>query len=165
MTAKTEIIQSLRSIPWFLELKTHQIDQLVDIAQLRLYEAGEEIFAEGQRANDLYIILDGQVKLISYVPSFGEMIIFHAEPLDIIGWTSMTSFVRQRTSSASAVISTHLLVFNGSALRKLCDQDHDLGYVIMKRMSNVIASHLLTTRLHLYDLLQQNMPETHQKPV
>ena len=37
-------------------------------------------------------------------------------------------------------------------LYKLCDDDHDLGYVGRRRLSNVVASRLLTTRLQLLDM-------------
>jgi hypothetical protein len=39
------------------------------------------------------------------------------------------------------------------ALYALCEEDHDLGYLIMKRISNVVASRLLTTRLQLLDMI------------
>jgi hypothetical protein len=48
---------------------------------------------------------------------------------------------------------------NGEALRIMCDEDHDLGYIITRRLVNIIASHMLTTRLHLYDIIVQGSQE------
>jgi hypothetical protein len=39
------------------------------------------------------------------------------------------------------------LAFNSKLLQQLCDEDHELGYVIMRRLANVVANRLLTTRL------------------
>jgi hypothetical protein len=34
----------------------------------------------------------------------------------------------------------------------MSEEDHDLGYVVMRRLANVIASRLLVTRLQLLDM-------------
>jgi hypothetical protein len=34
----------------------------------------------------------------------------------------------------------------------MCETDHDLGYVVMRRLANVIAGRLLVTRLQLLDM-------------
>jgi hypothetical protein len=50
------------------------------------------------------------------------------------------------------VIST-----DAEKLRALCEKDHDIGYLFMRRMSNVIASRLLVTRLQLLDMFAEPM--------
>jgi CRP/FNR family cyclic AMP-dependent transcriptional regulator len=37
-------------------------------------------------------------------------------------------------------------------LRKMCDDDHDFGYFVMRRLANVVAGRLMTTRLQLLDM-------------
>jgi hypothetical protein len=37
-------------------------------------------------------------------------------------------------------------------LRRFAEEDHDFGYVLMRRMANVVASRLLVTRLQLLDI-------------
>ena len=71
----------------------------------------------------------------------------------------VTPIVRQRTASAVALKDSILLALDGDGLRALCEADHDLGYIFMRRISNIVASRLLATRLQLYDLiLQQPLP-------
>jgi CRP-like cAMP-binding protein len=60
--------------------------------------------------------------------------------------------IRQRTASARAVLDSRLAAVDGRELRKLCDQDYELGYIIMRRIANVIAARLMITRLQLLDL-------------
>jgi CRP-like cAMP-binding protein len=97
--------------------------------------------------------MEGQVAIEMRVPSHGKVRIFTAEPLDIIGWSSLTPVARQRTASARATLPSRLISLDAEALFHFCEEDHDLGYVIMRRLSNVITSRLLTTRLALIDLL------------
>jgi hypothetical protein len=34
----------------------------------------------------------------------------------------------------------------------MCDEDHDFGYFVMRRLVNVVAGRLLTGRLQLLDM-------------
>jgi CRP/FNR family transcriptional regulator, cyclic AMP receptor protein len=44
------------------------------------------------------------------------------------------------------------LSFDGKCLRAKCEEDHDLGYEILKRFANVVTERLEATRLQLLDL-------------
>jgi CRP-like cAMP-binding protein len=153
MYYQADLLASLRSIPWFVELNSIQLKKLAGIASLCQVKTDERLFLEGGRVDTLYVVLEGQMSIEIHVPTRGCVRIFTAEPLDIIGWSSMTPVVRQRTASARALIPTRLVSLHGESLHKLCDEDHDLGYMIMKRVANVAASRLLTTRLQLLEIL------------
>ncbi|MAT45130.1 MAG: hypothetical protein CL609_22605 [Anaerolineaceae bacterium] len=156
MKNKTEIRPSLDSIPWFFDLTPKQISQLEKISGLTRLESGETLYLEGDNDNLLYVISEGKVAIDIHVPTHGDLRIYHAEPLDIIGWSSMTPMVRQRPATVTAVQPSCLIYFDGPALMELCDQDEKIGYIIMRRLSNIIASRLLTMRNQLFDLLIQN---------
>lgn len=153
MFLQAEITSALQSIPWFLELKPGQIDQIAKISRLLQFDAGEVIFSEGEKIDFFLIVLTGVVAVENHVPMRGNVCIFTAEPLDVVGWSSMTPVARQSTSTARAISSTMLIQIDAEALKLLCDQDHDLGYIIMKRLANVVASRLLVTRLQLLDIV------------
>jgi hypothetical protein len=67
----------------------------------------------------------------------------------------MTPVARHRITTITALKKSNLIYFDGSALNELCDIDQELGYVIMRRLSNVIATRMLTMRLKLIDLFMQ----------
>jgi CRP/FNR family cyclic AMP-dependent transcriptional regulator len=149
----TDLPLTLQSIPWLLELKPYQIERLSKVAKFRELTACQELFHEGDRGDYFFILLEGQIAIEIQVPTRGATRILVAEPLDILGWSSLTPVVRQRTSTAFALIPSRLISFDGESLRRLCDEDHDIGYFIMRRIANVIASRLLITRLQLYDVI------------
>jgi CRP/FNR family transcriptional regulator, cyclic AMP receptor protein len=153
MFKPADITQTLQAIPWFLDLKPYQLERLSKVANFQKAGACEELFHEGAREDDLYILLEGQVNIWVHVPSRGSVCVFTAEPLDILGWSTLTPVVRQRTATAKTTCPSTLLCFDGELLRHLCDEDHDIGYLIMRRVSNVVASRLLTTRLQLFDII------------
>jgi CRP-like cAMP-binding protein len=159
MFKQADIVTALENIPWFLDLKESELESLAKISSFRQVNAGEEVFHEGDQEDFLYIVLEGQVSNETYVPSRGLIRTFLAEPLDIFGWSSLTPVVRQRISNAQAIIPCRLIAIEGEALKTLCEQDHDIGFIIMRRLANIVASRLLTTRLALFDVIVQNSNE------
>jgi CRP-like cAMP-binding protein len=147
-----EIKAALQTIPWFQELNPAHFEQLCEITSLRLVEPGEELFREGDKEDYLYIVIEGRIAVEIFIPGRGRMRIYTAEPMDVVGWSSATPVVRQRTASARAVLPSRLAVLEAQKMRQLCEENHDLGYVVMRRLANVIASRLLVTRLQLLDM-------------
>lgn len=152
MNCDPEIQAALQLVPWFQEIDAVHFESLCGIASLKSVEAGDELFREGDKEDYLYIVLEGRVAVEIFVPGKGRQRIFTAEPMDVVGWSSVTPVVRQRTASAKAVLPGRLILLDAPKLRQLCDQDHDLGYVVMRRLANVVASRLLVTRLQLLDM-------------
>lgn len=159
MYLQADLSKTLRRIPWFVDLCQAQLDCLATIATLHDIEAGDILFKEGDREDYLYILLEGQVVLEVEVPTRGQVPIYTAEVLDIIGWSSMTPIVRQRTASVRATQNCLLLGFHNKLLEQLCEEDHELGYVVMKRLANVAANRLLTTRLCLLDIIANTVTQ------
>ena len=148
----TLLIGMLQTIPWFQELPPEHFEKLISISCLSDYEAGEELFREGDQEDCLYIVLEGRVAIEMFVPNRGRVRIYTAEPMDIVGWSSITPVVRQRTAGATAVLPSRLVCLNAQKLYAVCEADHDLGYVVYRRLANVVATRLLTTRLQLLDM-------------
>jgi CRP/FNR family transcriptional regulator, cyclic AMP receptor protein len=154
MAANIALQTEIKNIPWFSELTSFQVERLIAISTVRVFTPGEEIFREGDRADCVYIILSGEILLENYIPSLGKVGTVKAEALDVIGWSSLTPVVRQRTATARVCRSVRVLAIEGEALTRLCEEDHDLGFLVMRRIANIVASQFLTTRLHLYDLIR-----------
>lgn len=151
-TDQEELRAALQTIPWFQEIDSKHFDSLCAIAKFEEVEAGQELFREGDKEDFLYIVLEGRVAMELFVPGRGRMRIFTAEPMDVIGWSSVTPVIRQRTASARAVLPGCLIALDARRLRQLCEEDHDLGYIVMRRLANVVASRMLITRLQLLDI-------------
>jgi hypothetical protein len=50
--------------------------------------------------------------------------------------------------------------FDAEKLYQACEADHDLGYIVMRRLSNIVASRLMVTRLQLLDMFAATPSET-----
>jgi CRP/FNR family cyclic AMP-dependent transcriptional regulator len=147
--------EALKKIPWFLELNDKHLKKIVSITHLRQVKAGEVLFREGDKEDNLYVVIEGRIALEIFVPHRGKMRIYTAEPHDLFGWSSVTPVVHQRTAGATAVMEGLVASIDSEKLRQACEEDHDLGYLVMRRLANIVASRLLVTRLQLLDMFAQ----------
>ncbi len=149
-------IDDIHNIPWFNELTPIQIERLAKISRIQQFQPDEVLFREGDRVECLYIILSGEVVLENYIPTLGNHTVAHAEALDVVGWSCLTPVARQRTATVKSVKLSRIISIKGEDLLSLCKEDPDLGYIIMRRVANIVASQFLATRLHLYEIIRNS---------
>ncbi|MHB8134204.1 MAG: Crp/Fnr family transcriptional regulator [Anaerolineaceae bacterium] len=155
MIDKTELKPTLKNIPWLMDLSVEQINLLEKIAGVRYLDCGEVLFHEGDNDNVLYIVSEGRLAVEILVPRHGQVCIYYAEPLDLVGWDRMTPVARQRITSITATQKSFLICMDAAVVSELCESDPKIGMVIMRRLSNVIASRLLSMRIKLLELLAE----------
>lgn len=153
MVDKSDLNQALESVPWLEELSQENTQKLANISHLTIIEAQKFVFREGDIEDFIYILISGQVDIEMKVPKLQTILVHSAEPFDIVGWSSVTPVVRQRTASARASQRCTLIAIDAAKLRELCEENHDIGYVILCHIANIIATRLLVTRLQMLDIL------------
>jgi CRP/FNR family cyclic AMP-dependent transcriptional regulator len=150
--ARRKLAKILRQNPWFQSLTPDHFQKVLAIAGLSEWLEGKTIFSEGEHDARLYLILEGRVALEKYVPSRGRVTLLTLGPSEIFGWSAVVPVIGTRTATARAVTLTRAVTFETDALQQLCDEDHDLGYLVFRRLTNVIAGRLSATRLQLLDM-------------
>lgn len=150
-----ETIKELKKIPWFKELDPKHLEKMASITTLRHVRTDEVLFHEGDKEDYVYIVITGRIALEIFVPHRGKIRIYTVEPNDLFGWSSVTPVVHQRTAGATAVMDGLIVCIDSEKLRLVCEEDHDLGYLVMRRLANIVASRLLVTRLQLLDMFAQ----------
>lgn len=149
MENNDQLIKEIKRIAWFQALDAAQLKRIIDISHLVSFDAQKIIFSQGDREDFLYILLVGHVDLNEEVASQGIIKIDTIEPTQILGWSSVTPVIRARTFTAITATSIRAIAIDACKLRELCDEDHEIGYIIYKHIANVVATRLLTTRLRI----------------
>ena len=152
MTIQKELVKALQAIPWFSLMHEDHFKKMASIGKILSFEPGQVIFHEGDKEDFLYVVLEGRVAIEMTVPGRGRVRILTADAMDVVGWSSVTPVVRQRTAGARAVLPSRLVAFDARELYIFCEEDHDFGYYVMRRLANVVAGRLMTTRLQLLDM-------------
>jgi CRP/FNR family transcriptional regulator, cyclic AMP receptor protein len=151
-----DIIETLKIIPLFLDFNNDQLKRISEITEVIELDPGDTPILEGAQLDYLYVLMDGEIKVEVFVPTRGQFETARLGPLDILGWSSMTPVVRQRTGTTTAVTHCKLIRIHGKQLFALCEEDHDIGFFIYRRIANVAARSYLTTRLQFMNIIVED---------
>ncbi|MCX6054634.1 MAG: cyclic nucleotide-binding domain-containing protein [Chloroflexi bacterium] len=149
-------IEAIKIIPLFLDFNNNQLSRISEIADVIELDPGDIPIQEGAQLDYLYILMDGEIKVEVFVPTRGQLETARLGPLDILGWSSMTPVVRQRTGTTTAITHCRLIRIHSKQLAKLCEEDHDIGFYIYRRIANVAARSFLTTRLQFMNIIVED---------
>jgi len=132
-------------------MEQHHMDLLVGCASNVRFDAGQFILREGEEANRFYLLRQGKVALEIYTPERGSITIQTLGAGEILGWSWLVPPYYWRMD-ARAIELTRAIALDGKCLRGKCESDHDLGYELLKRFSQVMVEHLTSTRLQLLNV-------------
>jgi CRP-like cAMP-binding protein len=149
------MIQTLEPIlaehPFFKDLPARHLQLVVGCASNVRFEAGQFIFREGDEANQFYLLRHGSISLEVFVPERGSLMIQTLGEGDVLGWSWLFPPYRW-VFDARAVTLTRAVALDGACLRRKCEDDHELGYELLKRFAQIIMERLQATRLQLLDV-------------
>ena len=133
--------------PFLKGLPERHLQLLVNESMLMEFGENKVIFREGQVANRFYLLLEGEVALESSAKEKDGA----SSSIEIIraggtlGWSWLFPPYRWHFD-ARALKSTKAIFIYGIRLRRLCDEDHDLGYELMKRTADIVIEELEAVR-------------------
>jgi CRP/FNR family transcriptional regulator, cyclic AMP receptor protein len=145
------IDELLADIDVFAGLGDEALDLIAGCALNRVFADGERLLTENEQANVFFAIRHGTVALETYVPGRGGMTIETLHGGDVLGWSWLFPPYRNMFD-ARALGVVRAIAFDGACLRGKCDQDPQLGYVLMQRFAAVMVERLQATRLRLLDV-------------
>jgi CRP/FNR family cyclic AMP-dependent transcriptional regulator len=148
--------EALASLPLFTGMTMEQIEHVARLGEVRLYPNGETLFAQGDPADRLHVLLSGRVN-IRFKPHDGDLLsVAEISPGGVFGWSSALGR-RAYTSSAISLEECQTFSLRGEALRKLCEIHPETGVTILERLAQVIADRLDSTHSQVVDLLRLSM--------
>ncbi len=126
---------------WYLE-------QLARYAWDEEFDDGDYLICEGQSANEFYLILEGNVevgvtskdKKFQPVQTLGKN--------DIVGWSWLMP-PHEWHFDAVAKGKAKVIVLDGKYLRAKCEEDPELGYELLKRLTAHVIDRLTALRAQL----------------
>lgn len=151
---------TLAAQPFLEGLPERQLELLADDAMPAEFKADEMIFKEGGPANRFYILLSGEVALESPCPKCdderGTAQIEIIGAGDVLGWSWLFPPYYSHFN-ARALSPVKAIFFYGTRLREQCENDHDLGYELMKRIAEIFIERLQATRGQLAKAKSKNL--------
>ena len=132
----------IRRYPYFSGISIAQLNMLANIAEEVEFEPGQYFHHEGDDINKVFIIIEGEVSLVTSLPQQNkEVVINTIGAEDVFGWTSL---LPPFTAGAGAKSNTKckLIEFNAAELRAKFTEDYEFGYLMMMKIAQIIRDRL-----------------------
>lgn len=136
---------------FFADLDPDFMRLLVGCASNVRFPTGAYIFKAGDAANTFYLIREGQVALEIFPPQHKPIIVETLGVGEILGWSWLLPPFFWKFH-AHAIRDVRAIALDGKCLRGKCEENHDLGYEVLKRFARIMEQRLEATRLQLLDV-------------
>lgn len=137
--------------PFFVGLEPNYIGLLVSCASNVRFKSGDYIFRDGEEANEFYLIRAGKLALETFTPQHHPIIVATLTEGEILGWSWLLPPYQWRFN-AHVIEETRAIALDGKCLRNKCEQNHDLGYELLKRFGHIVDQRLQSTLFQLLDV-------------
>lgn len=140
----------LAAHPFLDGMAPRHLDRLTAWGRRSAFHAGTRIFSEGGPADRFWLIRDGHVALDTRLPTGGEAIVELLGPGSVLGWSWLFPPYRWHFG-ATAIEPTLSIELNGKGVRRLCEEDPEIGYALTRRFVGVVVDRLQVTRGRLVE--------------
>ena len=148
-------IETLKEYSIFDHQDDAMLARIAKLAEEHVIEAGGILFAQGDPAKYLFLVVEGTIVLTMNVGQKGSQTLEELEPLGkdrVLGWSSMVK-PHVYKMGAYAKQKSRVIAFEGVKLHKLFDENPSFGYYFMQRLNEVIGSRLIGKCVQLMSLI------------
>ena len=141
----------IKEHPFFAGLDPAFSELICGCARNVRFDPGEYLFHEGATADRFYLVRHGRIALQTAAPGRGAGTFQTLGEGEVVGVSWLIPPYRW-TFDAKALELVRAIALDALCLRGKCEDDHDLGYEMMKRFMPVLIQRLQATRLQILDV-------------
>ena len=141
-------LEVLRRYPYFAKVSEESLKKVAMAADEFIVPAGATLFTEGDPADKLYILLDGELDIQYTLGSGEKKTVDTLVSGELMLWSALVEPFRS-TESGKLRKDSRLVAIDGKKLRELCEQDHSLGFRMMNSVAQLLATRLEGARVQL----------------
>lgn len=131
-----------KTIPLFADLSLRQARVFALLSTIQRCKAGERLMSEGDKAGDIYVIIDGE--LLAWVHRKGEDVeLSRMRRGTVMG--EVGHFARRRTANVDAVTDARLLRFDNDDLERLRRRSPRIAALVFRNLNRIQAERLVQT--------------------
>jgi len=141
----------LAAHPFLQGLDPRHLKVIGECASRVDFKAGQFLFRGQEEATQFFLINQGQVALEIFSARRGPIIIQSLREGDAVGWLWFPKPYHWHYD-ARAISLSRATALDVKGLMQRCEQDHLLGYEMMKRYAHLLAVQFRVTILQLVDI-------------
>jgi CRP/FNR family cyclic AMP-dependent transcriptional regulator len=143
---RADIEGTLAASSLFSDLDHAELAEVARLAEPFGLPAGDLLFRQGDRAEQLYVLEAGRLEIVARLPGDREMLLSQVGAGDVLGELALVAG-GTRTASARAVEPTRGLLISRDAFGRLRTILRPTGAAVMRRLSRVVYARLRALRL------------------
>ena len=137
----------LRRYPFFSGLTIDHITQLAMSAEELEMPAGHYFHHEGDDLEYLYLILEGEINVITKLPQKGKEVVLSTMGVgDVFGWSALVP-PHSATAGAKSITPCRVVALDRRELMKKFEEDCQFGYLMMQKVAQLIRERLNDLRI------------------
>jgi len=126
-----ERLLALKQVPLFALLSLEQLEAIQQISQELEYVANETIIREGDRGGDLYLLLEGEVRVVKGAGTAQERLLGTVAAIGYFG--EMAALDNEpRSATVVAARPSRMLRLESDSLKELIHQMPEISFEIMR---------------------------------
>jgi len=130
-------------MPLFARLTERELLRVMQAVEVRVYEEGDVVIQEGDRGDEFFIVLDGQVCV-----SRGGAKLTHLGPGEHVGEMALIRSV-PRSATVTAAGPAELIAIRRSDFFEILRKEHELAVKLLWQFLGVLADRLDQTSSEL----------------
>ncbi len=139
----------------FSDFTDDEVKAMAILANEEHYEPGRFIFYEGDDANKMYLLLQGQMEMMMNTDEMGAQraVVMTVQPNEIFGWSALVEPYKL-TASARCATRVHVVAIAAPGLRALMAVSCALGFRLLQRACQASSARLNATRVQLLSVVR-----------
>ena len=141
----TDLTTQLAKVDMFQGLDPGQLQSIFRISDTEQFEQDAVIFKEGDPGEELYVIVNGKVRITREYALGGDETLAILEDGQAFGEMAVIGDDVVRSAAARTAEKSVLLVLKRKPFRQLLHKDRDLAYTVLWNVLRQISGRLRTT--------------------
>jgi CRP-like cAMP-binding protein len=139
-------LEALRYYRHFAGVPEKYLKDIAMMSSERAFKAGERLFREGNTATHLMFIKAGEIHIVYTLGDGREVIADTLVTGDTLAWSALLE-PHNLTASGVASKDGALIQVEAVELRRICDENIELGYQVVKEIARTLRSRLSAMRV------------------
>lgn len=139
-------VEALRHYPHFSGISNHHLKAVAMISDVLKFKKGDRLFQEGNTATHLMFLKSGEINIVYRLGDGREVVADTLVAGDTLAWSSVLS-PHRLTASGVGNKDGSLILIEAEGLRKLCDENVEFGYLLMREIARTLRSRLSAMRV------------------
>ena len=136
---------ALSAAELFSGISGQTLQGLTELAKTEEFDAGRALYDVGDPADDFFILESGRVEFLIGRDERVSPAGFMLRKGEVFGWAALLDNQPRRIARATSLDRSKVMRINGKAALRMLESDTASGYVVMRRLSSLIARYLVSS--------------------